>query len=147
VNSWVLRKRFAGTRGAFPAAGFLEAGPAGRGGEGTAGRSDWYGSCGPHAVRAAGSSRNVGGICGCGRDPPATNLSACPVPATTHDRLVRSGCKAGADLGVNRLVSAVLDDIQRRWVRCFTAGGSNRTTPGVARISPATSRRAPLQPQ
>jgi len=105
VDSWVLRANaFAGHPGQRFACRIPEGRePAGRGGRGTAGPADWYGSClAPHPVRAAEQLKERWGPFVGVQGSSATTLSgAGPVPATGTMTAWSSGCRGRvADLGV-----------------------------------------------
>jgi len=121
----------------FFAAGFREAGAsAGRGPQQETRWPQliWYGSCWPAPSRGAEAAQgNVGHLWVVAGILQRPTLSACPVPATDHDRLVER-LRPVADLeGCNRPLTLASARTTSRGagVEVFTAGGSNRT-PQVA---------------
>ncbi|NQV11040.1 MAG: AAA family ATPase [Cyanobacteria bacterium] len=125
-DSWILRKRFAGTRGSVS---LQDSGGRSLQGEAAEERlAQLIGTAAVARTRAAAEQlKERWGHLWVWQGSSSDNPLGLPSCSYDHDRLVER-LQAGADLGVQSpLDLAVLDDIQRRWAEVFTAGGSNRT--------------------
>lgn len=137
---WLLRKRFAATRGSVSLTD----------GRGVSLQGDEAEERLAQLVGTAAVARNRGaadqlkerwGHLWVWQGSASSNPLSSGLTSYDHDRLVER-LQAGADLGVTSALDlAVLEDIQARWSAVYTPGGSNRA-PQVRKGSPLQRARA-----